>query len=315
MSISAASHPSNAPAIAAGVDLGGTKIEAQIFDVNWQIRQKHRISTPETYPALIDAIGDMFGWIDSQAPNLPAGIASAGLVNKKTGLALCSNLPATGKPFVQDVAEKVGHDVRFVNDCRAFTLSEAIFGTARGLSPVVGVILGTGVGGGLVVHEKMVLGADDLSGEFGHAAAPAALVLKHGLPIVKCGCGRSGCIETLISGPGMARIAKAITGTDMTSYDVAEARKTDAAAAKVWAIWCDLVAELFLSLTLTIDPQVIVLGGGLSRIENVAVDLQAALGRAQFKGFPVPEIRLAEGGDASGARGAAYAAWQEVQDG
>lgn len=314
MSTSIPSPTASAPALAAGVDLGGTKIETQIFDANWQVLQKNRAATPRDYSGLINAIGDMFDWIAAQAPDLPVGIAAAGLIHKNTGLALSSNLPATGKTFVRDVAEKIGHDVHFINDCRAFTLSESIFGAARGMNPVVGVILGTGVGGGVVVHEKTVLGADDLSGEFGHFAAPAALVVKHQLPIIPCGCGRLGCIETLISGPGMARLSKAISGREMTSYQVASERKTDKNVAKVWAVWCDLVGELFLSLTLTIDPKVIVLGGGLSRISGVAPDLQAALVRAQFKGFPVPEIRLAEGGDASGARGAAFSAWQGAQN-
>lgn len=304
----------NAPALAAGVDLGGTKIEAQIFDTNWQVLRKHRVATPTDYPALINAIGDMFVWISRQAPGLPLGLASAGLINKKTGLALSSNLPSTGKPFIKDVAQRVGQHVNFVNDCRAFTLSEAIFGSAKGMSPVVGVILGTGIGGGVVIHEKMVLGADDLSGEFGHFAAPASLVVAHNLPVVMCGCGRLGCIETLVSGPGMTRLSKAVIGREMTSHQIASERETDKGAAKVWAIWCDLVAELFLSLTLAIDPKVIVLGGGLSRITGIAADLQAALARAQFKGFAVPEIRLAEGGDASGARGAAFAAWQKARD-
>lgn len=313
MSIHPPPAPHHASAIAAGIDLGGTKIEAQVFDARWHVLAKHRMATPGDYPSLINAIDLMFQWIDGQAPNLPVAIASAGLTNKNTGLALSSNLPTTGQDFTGDITTKVGRHIYFINDCRAFTLSEAIFGAARGQSPVVGLILGTGVGGGLVVHEKLVLGADDLSGEFGHSAAPAALVVAHELPMVECGCGRIGCIETLISGPGMVRIAKSVTGQNMTTFDLVNARETDPAAAKVWQIWCDLVAELCLSLTLTIDPKVIVLGGGLSRIKGVDADLQAALAQVQFKGFPVPDICLAEGGDASGARGGAFAAWQEQE--
>ena len=301
--------------IAAGVDIGGTKIEAQIFASDWQAIDKHRISTPDTYDALIDAIGGMINWIDAKTPGLPTGIASAGLINQVTGLALTANLPATGKPFLRDIINRVGHPVTFLNDCRAFALSEAQFGAAKGASRMVGLILGTGVAGGLAIDGALVGGVGTLSGEFGHTPAPAHLVAKYDLPIVACGCGRTGCIETLISGPGLERLAGALTGQDMTTHAIAVGRGKDPQVDRVWAVWCALVAELLLSITLTIDPHMIVLGGGLSGISGVERDLAAALKSAQFKGFPVPEIRLAEGGDASGARGAAFAAWQEVQGG
>lgn len=296
--------------IAGGIDLGGTKIEAQVFADDWSLSQRHRIETPKDYSGLVDAVAAQIRWIERQAGAIPIGIAAAGLVNPATGLALTANLPATGQPFPADIAAATGRRVTYVNDCRALTLSEAVFGAARGASPAIGLIIGTGIGGGVAVSGRLVEGPATLGGEFGHFALAAAPVLEHGLPVIRCGCGRVGCTETLISGPGLSRIVLHKTGQQMTPPEVVAARKTDTNIAECWAIWCDLVAEMLLTLCLTIDPACIVLGGGLSQAEGVIPDLSAALRRAQLAGFAIPALRLAEGGDASGARGAAYAAVQ-----
>lgn len=202
----------------------------------------------------------------------------------------------------------------YINDCRALTLSEAMFGAAKGLSPVVGLILGTGIGGGVAVDGRLIPGPAMIGGEFGHTCAPAHLVVTHGLPVVTCGCGRIGCIETLIAGPGLTRIAAALTGHAMTPREIAAAKAKDQKATQVYDIWIALVAELLMTLTFTIDPAAIVLGGGLSNIPGLTTDLAAAQSRVQLPGFGIPQILLAQGGDASGARGAAYAAVQAARD-
>ena len=301
--------------IAAGIDIGGTKIEAQVFNADWQQVTRHRSDTPGAYAEFLDAIADTVAWIEEQAGGVPVGLGSAGLVNPETGVALTANLPATGHPLVADVAAKVGRSLPFINDCRALTLSEAVFGAGKGANPVVGLILGTGVGGGAAADGRLSPGPRDLGGEFGHLPAPAHIVVRENLPVLTCGCGRSGCIETLISGPGLARIAEAKTGTKLAPEDIAARRADAPEIAAVWAIWCALVADLLMTITLTIDPEVIVIGGGLSRIDGLADDLTKALKSTQFKGYSVPELRLAQGGDASGARGAALHAWREAQDG
>jgi N-acetylglucosamine kinase len=158
---------------------------------------------------------------------------------------------------------------------------------------------------------RLIGGHANIGGEFGHAPLPADLILKHDLPVVACGCGRNGCVETLVSGPGLTRIADRITGRPMTPIEIVDARQTDEAVAQVWAIWCALVAETMMLLVTTVDPELIVLGGGLSNIPDVTTDLTLALRSAQISGFAVPRIERAQGGDASGARGAAIAAWQE----
>jgi N-acetylglucosamine kinase len=302
--------------IAAGIDLGGTKIEAQVFAPDWTLAHRRRIDTPRDYPGLCAAMADQIAWVDcvASAP-LPIGVAAAGLVNPVSGLAFTANLAAMGQPFPADLVRLAGRPVTYVNDCRALTLSEAIFGAGQGLSPVVGLIMGTGIGGGLAVDGRLVPGPSMVGGEFGHTPAPAHVVLAHRLPVIRCGCGRMGCYETLIAGPGLTRLAAHVTQRDLTPREVVALRDTDPGAAQVWAIWVALVAELLMSLTFTVDPAVIVLGGGLSTIPGVTDDLTAALARAQLTGFSIPRVVTAQAGDASGARGAAYAALQGANNG
>jgi N-acetylglucosamine kinase len=299
--------------IAGGIDLGGTKIEAQVFASDWTLIDRRRTDTPKDYKALVAAMADQVAWIDQIAGGaIPVGVAAAGLVNPRTGHAFTANLCATGHPFPSDISAAAGRTVTYVNDCRALTLSEAIFGAAKGMSPVVGLILGTGIGGGVAVDGRLIPGPALVGGEFGHTAAPAHLVVQHGLPVIRCGCGRMGCIETLIAGPGLTRIAQTLTGRSLSPPELVVARAEDPEAAKVWAIWCDLVAELLMTLTFTVDPEAIVLGGGLSQIADVDRDLTMALSRVQLPGFAIPRVLIAQAGDASGARGAAYAALQEA---
>ena len=298
---------------AIGIDLGGTKMEAQVFDDAWSVAARRRRDTPKDYAELVTELADLIRWADAQTSGtLPVGIGAAGLVNPKTGLALTANLVATGQPFPADIARTVERPVTYVNDCRALALSEAIFGQGKGRRTVMALVLGTGVGGGIAVDGAILQGPTHTGGEFGHTSAPAHLVAKHDLPIWRCGCGRMGCIETYIAGPGLARLAKHILGTDLTTVEIAARRDID--TGPVWQVWCDFGAELLHSLTLTADPDLIVLGGGLTHIDGLVEDLSGTARRAQIGDFAVPEIVLAQGGDTSGARGAAYAAWQAHHD-
>ena len=297
--------------IAAGIDLGGTKIEAQVFDSGWNRVESHRIPTPKAYDALVAAMADQIAWIEAQAPGLPIGIAAAGLVNPETGLALTANLPATGRPFPTDISAAAGRQITYVNDCRAQALSEAVFGAARGFRSALALNFGTGLAGGIVIDGQLLPGPTGLGGEFGHFALPANVVAAHGLPIVRCGCGRMACTETLIAGPGLVRVFLHLTGRSLTPEQIIAARDTDPVAGQVWTIWCELAAELIHTLCYTVDPECIVLAGGLSRAPGLVEDLSAALQRAQLPGYGVPLIRLAEGGDTTGARGAALAALSE----
>jgi len=298
---------------AIGIDLGGTKMEAQVFDDAWSVAVRRRRDTPKDYADLVTELADLIRWADAQTSGtVPVGIGAAGLVNPKTGLALTANLVATGQLFPADIACTIGRPVTYMNDCRALALSEAVFGQGKGRRTVMALILGTGVGGGIAVDGAILQGPTDTGGEFGHTSAPAHLVAKHDLPIWRCGCGRMGCIETYIAGPGLVRLAKHILGTDLTTVEIAARRNID--TGPVWQVWCDFSADLLHSLTLTADPDLIVLGGGLTHIDRLVEDLSAAARRAQIGDFAVPEIVLAQGGETSGARGAAYAAWQAHHD-
>lgn len=300
--------------ISAGIDLGGTKIETQVFDGDWTLLGRRRRGTPGDYGALVEAMAEEVAWAEREGARA-VGIAAAGLVNPATGLALTANLVATGHPFPADIARAAGRPVPYLNDCRALTLSEAVLGAARGLSPVAGLILGTGIGGGLAVDGRLVAGASGTGGEFGHVAAPAHLVAAHGLPVVPCGCGRTGCLETLIAGPGLMRIARRFGAAAGTPEALVAAREADPGARAAWEAWCALMGDLVITLAHVADPAAVVLGGGLSRIEGVAGDVEAAARDAALPGFATPRVLLAEGGDASGARGAALAARGEAERG
>ncbi len=296
--------------IAAGIDLGGTKIEAQIFDDTWHCVEKKRISTPETYDALLNAMTAQVGWIKSFAPTVPIGISSAGLISQD-GSALTVNLPASGKPFASDLEEHSGTDMLFLNDCRCLALSEAIFGAGRDYSTVAAIILGTGVGGGIASDGTLLTDPKSFGGEFGHMPLPAHIVQKYNLPLSPCGCGRMGCIEWYASGPGLSRLALMFSGLHLSTPEIVQRMEHSADLRKAWECWLEIVAEMMAAICFVVDPSVIVIGGGLSKIENLAQTLEQALGRVHLTGFETPHIAIAQGGDASGARGAAYAAWQK----
>jgi N-acetylglucosamine kinase len=300
--------------IAAGIDLGGTKIEAQVFAPDWSLATRQRWPTPKDYPALVSAMATAIRWCETHG-TAPIGISAAGLINPRTGLALTSNLSATGKPFPQDIAQAAGRPIAWINDCRALTLSEAALGAARGADPAVGLILGTGLAGGVVTGGRLLPSPAATGGEFGHFPLAAAPIVAHNLPLLLCGCGREGCAETYLSAPGLARIATHLTGMTYAPETIVTGRATTPAFQMAWDIWLDLATEFLVTLCLTIDPEVIVIGGGLSRAPGLTDDLTDRLVLATLKGFPVPAIRLAEGGDASGARGAALHALNEATDG
>ena len=290
--------------IAAGIDLGGTKIEAQMFDRGWKLVATERVSTPKTYEGLIAAVKKLV----VSCGDVPVGISAAGLIHPETGVALTANLPATGRTLIQDVMQAAKRPLVWINDARALLLSEAVFGVGEGVDRVAGVIIGTGIGSGLSVDGRLQAGPSGTSGEIGHIALPAHLVHRYNLPIVQCGCGREGCMETLVAGPGLVRIAKAVKCPETTPKAIAAER------GQAWQIWCELTAEMLFALNIIGDPDLIVIAGGLSKVPHLVEDLTAALKRSQFKGFPIPEIRIAKGGDASGALGAAYVAWRQSAD-
>lgn len=296
--------------IALGLDIGGTKIEAQSFAKDWSLIDRRRVATPADYSDFIQAVcwqvDQMGGGGDS---TLPIGISIAGFSNPVTGEFVAANLPASRKPLLADIESSLGRRVKLINDARAFTQSEAVFGVAKTERIVAGIILGTGVGGGVVIDRQIHSGPYSVAGEFGHTSVPGNILVESGLPLLQCGCGRLGCIETLASGPGLSRICAALTGQELTPEEIAAKRRTSAPIKEAWHVWCQLLAELMLSISLCVEPEVFVLGGGVSKIPGIADDLFEALASRHVVEGAKIAVRLAEGGDASGARGAAYAAW------
>jgi len=298
----------------AGIDLGGTKSEVQLFDTDWTLVDKQRAATPRSYDELLSVISSQITWAVTQAGrSIPIGIGAAGLLDAQNN-AFAANLPAMGKPFPADIERAAGHKITYVNDCRALALSEAAFGAGRDHSTVMSLILGTGVGGGVVFDGTLRGGPTHWGGEFGHMPAAAPLIQKYDLPIYTCGCGRQGCIETYIAGPGLTRMARDVAGVQMDPADIGSAKGVAGTAQDVWSIWCDLTSDLLLSLTQVVDPDIIVVGGGLSKIEHMTKDLKNHMQRKQFTGFGLPVLSCAQGGDVSGARGAALAASQEARN-
>jgi len=290
-----------------GMDVGGSKIESCLFDEQFCPLERRRVETAcGTYAELLDCIVGEAHWLDERAGAAVAlGIGLPGLVDHATGRALTSNLPATGRPLRADLAARLGRSIAVANDCKCFALSEANGGAGEGAETTLGLILGTGVGGGVTHRGRLMLGHNDLPGELGHLGIPGRLVAQWGLPILPCGCGRVGCYETLLSGPGLTRLASRHGGPDRSPAQIAQLAATgDAAMAAALREWLTLLAELIHTAQCTIDMDCVVLGGGLSRIPDVAAMLGSAYRAVQIAGRET-RFAVARFGDASGTRGAA----------
>lgn len=280
-----------------GIDLGGSKIEAQVFDADWRCTATRRWPTPRGYPELLRGLRAARDWLAVQGAG-PIGLAHPGIVTPGSGRIRAANLPVDGHRFADDLRATLGTALPRLNDAQALCLSEARLGAGRGADPVAGLVLGTGVAAGLSVGGSVLAGWRGAAGEIGHLPLPAELVARRNLPILPCGCGASGCLETLASGDGLARLGLHLTGDRRAGADWSE-------HAEVLAVWFDILAALVTAICRAWDPQVIVLGGGASGVPGLVAQLWARFDRDSLAAGAPPEIRLAEGRDASGARGAA----------
>ena len=294
------------------IDLGGSKIEACLFDEQLKVVCKQRVATPRTsYAELLEALLAQCYFLEQQAgqKNLPIGLGVPGLIDRSTGNALTANLPATGHPLPADLIARLGRSIAVENDCNCFVLSEAHGGAGDGHDVVFGVILGTGIGGGLCRHGELMTQHNGTSGEVGHLALPFPLAQKWNLPILTCGCGRQGCYETLVAGPGLSRLSQHLTGTAHSVPDIVQGyRAKEPRLHAVYALWLELLCELILSIQLVVDPDCLVLGGGLSQIENLTKQLTQAFPAHQLPGMKAPVFAQAYFGDSGGVRGAAMLA-------
>ena len=311
-----------------GVDVGGTKIEALAIDAQGRTIARRRIASPShDYAALVEAVRDLVTSLEADA-GAPArlGVGMPGSVSPASGLIRNANsTELNGRPFRRDLEEALAREVRVENDANCFALSEATDGAGAGRGTVFGVILGTGVGGGLVVDGRLRVGPLAIAGEWGHNELPART--EAALPETRCWCGRRRCIETYLSGPGLAadhaRALLALGAADHAMRTGAPVEPTapsavDAAAIAALAAAGDVRAEATLAryahrlasalamVINVVDPDVIVVGGGLSQIDALYPAVAASLPAHVFSDICTTPVVRNRHGDASGVRGAAW---------
>lgn len=291
-----------------GVDLGGTKIEAIALGDDGAELVRRRVATPSgDYAATLDAIAALVTSIEEKLGRTGSvGVGTPGAISPRTGLIKNSNsIVLNGRPLDRDLAAKLARPIRIENDANCFALSEAVDGAARDANVVFGVILGTGVGGGIVVDKCVVSGRNRIAGEWGHNPLPWPTANE--LPGPSCYCGKTGCIETFLSGPGLAREFRIRTGRDIDANQIAAAAHAgEKDAIAVMETYEDRLARGLAHVINILDPDVIVLGGGLSNIEQLYRNVPALIQRYAFSDGVETSIVRAMHGDSSGVRGAAW---------
>ncbi|MEQ8486046.1 MAG: ROK family protein [Pseudomonadales bacterium] len=319
-----------------GIDLGGTKISGVVLGADDAVLTRLRLPTPRNdYVATLAAISEAVAALERgaglAAGDVPVGIGTPGAWHPRLGaMKNCNSTWLNDRPLLTDLEERLGARARLANDADCLALSEAADGAAAGASSVFGVILGTGVGGGLVANGGLVRGPNGLTGEWGHQPLPyfrARVFVRDGDPAEQrrfqlesalndrsCYCGRRNCIETFLSGHGLQTTHLALWGEPRSSEDVAGA--DDAHARSTMALYRHMLARSLAQVVNVVDPAVLVLGGGLSNVPDLAEDLAAAIPAFAFwslqddatgmmgTGIRVA-VRRARWGDDSGVRGAA----------
>lgn len=297
-----------------GVDLGGTKTEAALLTPDGTVVARDRVPTPQgSYNDTLQAIADLVAAVEQKAGGQArrAGIGTPGSLSPATGVIRNANSTRLNdQPLDRDLSRALDRPVRLENDANCFALAEAKAGAATGAEVVFGVIAGTGVGGGVVVNGRTVLGRNRIGGEWGHNPLPNPGPEER--PGPACYCGRHGCIETWCSGPGLAADHAHRTGMVMTAEDIAMmATAGDAEAAYTLERHLDRMARALAGVVNILDPDVIVLGGGLSNLDHLARDLPNAMRPHIFSDcFDTPILRN-QLGDSAGVIGAAWL-WDET---
>jgi len=301
------------PSVRIGIDLGGTKIEAIAVSPAGAEIARRRVTTPRDYGASLDAIADVVRELERAADAAgTVGVGIPGTVVPRTGLVKNANSTwLNGRPLGHDLEQRLGRPVRLMNDANCFALSEATDGAAAGAQVVFGVILGTGVGGGIVVDRRCLSGANLIAGEWGHNPLP--WLTPDEQPGPPCYCGKRGCVETWLSGPGFERDHAEHAGLTMSGREIARAAASgDGGAVATLARYHDRLGRALASLINVLDPDVVVLGGGMSNIAGLPEATSALIPRYLFAAGasaddPVAtRVVRAAHGDSSGVRGAAW---------
>jgi fructokinase len=291
-----------------GVDLGGSKIEGILLDDDGVVRARERVATPQgDYPATLSAIHGLVLQLEQVAgEQCSVGIGMPGTQSRATGLVKNSNsVCLNGKPLHADLEQQLQRPLRFANDADCFALSEATDGAAAGVRSVFGVIVGTGTGGGVVVDGKLLAGPNGIAGEWGHNPLPWPRPEE--LPGAPCYCGKQGCIETWLSGPGLARDHLEICGERADAATISAAAENGVNGAREsLQRYADRMARALASVINIIDPDLIVLGGGMSNIEFLYHAVPQRWGDYVFSDRVDTRLLRARHGDSSGVRGAAW---------
>lgn len=291
-----------------GVDLGGTKIEAAALADDGDVLLRRRQPTPrDSYEATVEAVAGLVRQIEGDYDtHATVGVGIPGAISPASGLVKNANSTwLIGKPFDRDLSTALGRTVRVANDANCFALSEAVDGAAAGAGVVFGVILGTGVGGGIVVDGRPITGAHAIAGEWGHNPMPG--LLEEEWAERPCYCGRTSCIETFLSGPALAADHERRTQQAITADQIAErAANGDAEATESIELHASRLARALGTIVNVLDPDAIVLGGGVSNIGTLYDLVPSRLAPYVFSDVVTTPIVQATHGDSSGVRGAAW---------
>jgi fructokinase len=291
-----------------GVDLGGTKIEALALAADGRELARRRVATPRhDYDATLQAIGGLVAQLERDTGEAgTVGVGMPGTLSPATGLVKNANSTwLNGRAFDRDLAAVLGRDVRCANDANCFALSEARDGAAAGARVVFGVIVGTGTGGGIVVDGRVLTGPNAIAGEWGHIPLPWPRDDER--PGPACYCGKAGCVETFLSGPGLAQDHRAATGAELEAPEIARrAESGDAAAEAALARYEDRMARALATVLNVLDPDVVVLGGGMSQLARLYRNVPRRWQAWAFSDRVTTALRPPRHGDSSGVRGAAW---------
>jgi fructokinase len=297
-----------------GIDLGGTKIELAALGAGGEILLRRRIPSPSRdYGAIVKTIAELVLEAERELGEAATvGVGTPGATSPATGRIKNSNSTAlNGRALREDLERRLARPVRLANDADCFTLSEATDGAARGAKSVFGVIVGTGVGGGIVLDNRLLAGPNAIAGEWGHNPLPSPGPDDHPLPL--CYCGRRGCIETYLSGPGMSSDHARASGERASAVEIAtRAAQGDAACEATLARHEARMARAIATVINVIDPEVIVLGGGLSHLARLYERVPRLWGAHVFSDDVRTRLVAPLHGDSSGVRGAAWL-WTEAE--
>lgn len=295
-----------------GIDLGGTKIEGVVLNAEGEITSRQRIATPQQdYFATLEVIAELVNQLeaDCHIPSslLPVGLATPGSISGLTGrMKNCNSTCLNGQLLCEDLQQLLKRHVRIANDADCFALSEACDGVAASYGSVFGVILGTGVGGGIVLNKQLIRGPNGIAGEWGHNPIPPTGLHSQN-QVRRCYCGRNDCVECWVSGPALEKSYHERSKQPLSAAQISHAALNgEPLAIEMLEQYCEMLAAALATVINVFDPEAVVLGGGLSNIDYLYEEVPRRWGRYIFTDHCETKLMKAKYGDSSGVRGAAW---------